>query len=328
MSTAESLPLLEVRGLTVDIDTEDGVLRAVDLVSFSIAAGESFGLVGESGCGKSVTSMSLARLIPSPPCRIVSGEVFFCGRDLLKMPIEELRQIRGKEIGVIFQEPMTALSPLVRVGDQLAEVVHLHEKVEHKEALERARLWLDKVGIPDTKRCLSAYPFELSGGMRKRVMIAMALILQPKLIIADEPTTALDVTIQAQILDLMREVKGPEAALLLITHDMGVIWEMCQRMAVMYASRIVEAGPVKELFAKPLHPYTQGLLRSIPSMNLGAGRLPHIPGQVPSLLHLPTGCAFAERCDKATAACRENVPPLIDRAGHSVACVNTIASTP
>ncbi len=320
MMADESSKLLDVRGLTVDIDTEDGVLRAVDHVSFSIAHGESFGLVGESGCGKSVTSMSLARLIPTPPCRIVSGEVLFCGRDLLKMPIEELRQIRGKEIGVIFQEPMTALSPLVRVGEQLAEVVHLHEKVAHKEAMERARLWLDKVGIPDTKRCIAAYPFELSGGMRQRVMIAMALILQPKLIIADEPTTALDVTIQAQILDLMREVKGPDAALLLITHDMGVIWEMCQRMAVMYASRIVETGLVKELFAAPMHPYTQGLLRSIPSMNLGAGRLPHIPGQVPSLLHLPPGCAFAERCDKATEACRQGVPPLVDRAGHAVAC--------
>ena len=323
MSVSESSKLLDVRGLTVDIETEEGPLRAVDHVSFSIDAGETFGLVGESGCGKSVTSMSLARLIPCPPCRITSGEVMFGGRDLLKLPIEELRRIRGKEIGVIFQEPMTALSPLIRVGEQLAEVVHLHERVEHKEALERARLWLGKVGIPDTKRCISAYPFELSGGMRQRVMIAMALILQPKLIIADEPTTALDVTIQAQILDLMREVKGPDAALLLITHDMGVIWEMCQKMAVMYASRIVETGTVKELFANPLHPYTQGLLRSIPSMNLGAGRLPHIPGQVPSLLKLPPGCAFAERCGIASEACRESVPHLADKKGHAAACIKT-----
>ncbi len=323
MSAPESSKLLDVKELTVDIETEDGSLRAVDHASFSIDAGETFGLVGESGCGKSVTSMSLARLIPSPPCRITSGEVLFCGRDLLKLPIEELRRIRGKEIGVIFQEPMTALSPLIRVGEQLAEVVHLHEKIEHKEALERARLWLDKVGIPDTKRCISAYPFELSGGMRQRVMIAMALILQPKLIIADEPTTALDVTIQAQILDLMREVKGPDAALLIITHDMGVIWEMCQKMAVMYASRIVETGSVKELFANPLHPYTQGLLRSIPSMNIGVERLPHISGQVPSLLNLPPGCAFAERCGIATEACWASVPHLADNKGHAVACFKT-----
>ncbi|MBR4675989.1 MAG: ABC transporter ATP-binding protein [Victivallales bacterium] len=323
MSVSESSKLLDVRGLTVDIETEDGLFRAVDHVSFSIAAGETFGLVGESGCGKSVTSMSLARLIPCPPCSITSGEVLFCGRDLLKLPIEELRRIRGKEIGVIFQEPMTALSPLIRVGEQLAEVVHLHEKIDHKEALERARLWLDKVGIPDTRRCISAYPFELSGGMRQRVMIAMALILQPKLIIADEPTTALDVTIQAQILDLMREVKGPDAALLIITHDMGVIWEMCQKMAVMYASRIVETGSVKELFANPLHPYTQGLLRSIPSMNIGVERLPHISGQVPSLLKLPPGCAFAERCGIATEACKASVPQLADNKGHAVACFKT-----
>ena len=321
MSTSDTSKLLEVRGLTVDIDTVGGVLRAVDQVSFAIEAGETFGLVGESGCGKSVTSMSLARLISCPPCRITAGEVLFCGRDLLKLPIEELRQIRGKEIGVIFQEPMTALSPLIRIGEQLAEVVHLHEKVSHAEALDRARCWLDKVGIPDTNRCLTSYPFELSGGMRQRVMIAMALILQPKLIIADEPTTALDVTIQAQILELMHEVKGPDAALLIITHDMGVIWEMCTRMAVMYASRIVELGGVKELFSNPLHPYTQGLMRSIPSMNLHAERLPFIPGQVPSLLNLPPGCAFAERCDQAQETCRQAVPKLTVRHGdHAVAC--------
>ena len=321
MSSSDAKRLLEVRGLTVDIDTEEGVLRAVDHVSFSIAPGETFGLVGESGCGKSVTSMSLARLISSPPCRITSGEVLFCGRDLLKLPIGELRRIRGTEIGVIFQEPMTALSPLIRVGEQLAEVVHLHETVSHAEALERARAWLDKVGIPDTGRCMAAYPFELSGGMRQRVMIAMALILQPKLVIADEPTTALDVTIQAQILELMQEVKGPDAALLLITHDMGVIWEMCSRMAVMYASRIVELGGVRELFSNPLHPYTQGLMQSIPGMNLQAERLPFIPGQVPSLLKLPPGCAFAERCSHATEACRQAVPPLADcGGGHAVAC--------
>ncbi|MBQ7649879.1 MAG: ABC transporter ATP-binding protein, partial [Victivallales bacterium] len=258
---------------------------------------------------------------PHPPCRIVAGEILFMGRDLLKMPIEELRRIRGKEIGVVFQEPMTALSPLLRIGEQIAEVVLLHEKLSRKEALDLAASWLDKVGIPDVPRCMQSYPYELSGGMRQRVMIAMALVLQPKLIIADEPTTALDVTIQAQILELMREVKGESSGLLLITHDMGVIWEMCQEMAVMYASRIVERGCVKDLFEKPLHPYTQGLIKSIPAMNLGVKRLPHIRGQVPSLLRLPPGCAFAERCDYAGESCRAAVPRL--RAvmpGHHVAC--------
>ncbi len=316
-------PLLEVRGLTVEIDTEDGVLRAVDNVSFSMEKGASLGLVGESGCGKSVTAMSIVRLLPHPPCRIVAGEVIFCGRDLLKMPIDELRRLRGKEIGVVFQEPMTALSPLLKVGEQIAEVVLLHERMTKREAMDLAAGWLEKVGIPDVPRCMQSYPYELSGGMRQRVMIAMALVLQPKLIIADEPTTALDVTIQAQILELMREVKGGDSGLLMITHDMGVIWEMCQEMAVMYASRIVERGRVEELFRKPLHPYTQGLINSIPAMNMGVRRLPHIPGQVPSLLRLPKGCAFAERCGKASDACREAVPRLQSVApGHDVACVN------
>ena len=316
-------PLLEVRGLTVDIDTEDGVLRAVDNVSFSMEKGASLGLVGESGCGKSVTAMSIVRLLPHPPCRIVAGEVIFCGRDLLKMPIDELRRLRGKEIGVVFQEPMTALSPLLKVGEQIAEVVLLHERMTKREAMDLAVSWLEKVGIPDVPRCMQSYPYELSGGMRQRVMIAMALVLQPKLIIADEPTTALDVTIQAQILELMREVKGGDSGLLMITHDMGVIWEMCQEMAVMYASRIVERGRVEELFRKPLHPYTQGLINSIPAMNMGVRRLPHITGQVPSLLRLPKGCAFAERCGKASDACRDAVPKLQSAApGHDVACVN------
>ena len=314
-------PLLEVRGLTVEIDTEDGVLRAVDNVSFAMDNGMTLGLVGESGCGKSVTAMSIVRLLPHPPCRIVAGEILFMGRDLLKMPIEELRRIRGKEIGVVFQEPMTALSPLLRIGEQIAEVVLLHEKLSRKDALELAANWLGKVDIPDVPRCMQSYPYELSGGMRQRVMIAMALVLQPKLIIADEPTTALDVTIQAQILELMREVKGESSGLLLITHDMGVIWEMCQEMAVMYASRIVERGRVKELFDNPLHPYTQGLIKSIPAMNLGVKRLPHIRGQVPSLLRLPPGCAFADRCDFASESCRAAVPKLrVVSPGRYVAC--------
>lgn len=319
------IPLLDVRGLTVEIDTEDGVLRAVDNVSFTVEAGSTFGLVGESGCGKSVTAMSLVRLLPHPPCRIVSGQVMFRGHDVLRMNKNELHHLRGKEIGVIFQEPMTALSPLVRIGDQIVEVIQLHANYSAEKARSLAKDWLKRVGIPDVDRCMLAYPYELSGGMRQRVMIAMALVLQPRLIIADEPTTALDVTIQAQILELMREVKGGNAGMLLITHDMGVIWEMCQEMAVMYASRIVEKGSVRELFSKPFHPYTIGLMKSIPAMNGDADRLPHIPGQVPSLLNLPPGCAFADRCDCTSGLCRAAVPKLERKGpGHEVACIRKV----
>ena len=315
-------PLLAIRNLTVEISTEEGVLRAVDNVSLELEAGETLGLVGESGCGKSMTSMSIPLLIPRPPCRIVSGEILFCGKDVLKMSLKELHSLRGREIGVIFQEPMTALSPLMKIGDQLAEVVRLHTDAGVAEARAKSVSWLEKTGIPDPARCMGMYPFELSGGMRQRVMIAMALMMQPKLIIADEPTTALDVTIQAQILDLMREVKGPDSGLLLITHDMGVIWEMCQKMAVMYASRIVEKGRVDELFRNPRHPYTRGLMKSIPFLNTGVSRLPFIPGQVPSLLKLPPGCAFADRCDKCTEDCRRTCPGLRDVGGHEVACIH------
>lgn len=314
--------LLEIRNLTVEIDTEDGPLRAVDKVSFDIDYGMSFGLVGESGCGKSMTSMSIPLLIPRPPCRIVSGEILFCGRDVLKMSKAELHALRGKEIGVIFQEPMTALSPLLKIGEQIAETIMLHEKISHGEALERAREWLVKVGIPAPERCMTAYPFELSGGMRQRVMIAMALVLQPRLIIADEPTTALDVTIQAQILELMRQIKGPDAGLLLITHDMGVIWEMCDEMAVMYASRIVEKGKVNDVFKSPAHPYTRGLMGSIPLLN-STGRLAYISGQVPSLLRLPPGCAFADRCPDCMDICRKTVPSLVEKTGRFCACWKT-----
>ncbi len=316
------VPLLAIRNLTVEISTEEGVLRAVDDVSLELEAGETLGLVGESGCGKSMTSMSIPLLIPMPPCRIVSGEILFCGKDVLKMSVKELHRLRGSEIGVIFQEPMTALSPLMKIGDQLADVVRLHTDASVSEAHSKAVSWLEKTGIPDPARCMGMYPFELSGGMRQRVMIAMALMMQPKLIIADEPTTALDVTIQAQILDLMREVKGPDSGLLLITHDMGVIWEMCQKMAVMYASRIVEKGRVDELFRNPVHPYTRGLMKSIPFMNAGVSRLPFIPGQVPSLLNLPSGCAFADRCEKCTEECRRTRPVLREAGGHEVACIN------
>jgi oligopeptide/dipeptide ABC transporter ATP-binding protein len=315
-------PLLEVRDLTVEFDTADGVLRAADGVSFSLRAGEVLGLVGESGCGKSVTAMSIPRLIPQPPGRIADGEILFAGDDLLRLPISRLRQIRGKDIAVVFQEPMTALSPLRRVERQLAEVFRLHTRLTAGEIRQRSLEWLHKVGISDPKLSLRSYPFELSGGMRQRVMIAMALLLQPKLLIADEPTTALDVTIQAQILELLQDLRRDDSGLLLITHDMGVIWETCDRVAVMYASHIVESAPVKELFEQALHPYTRGLLASIPSLHRGDGPLPHIPGQVPSLLNPPKGCPFADRCPKVTDQCRQAMPPLKPENGsdHLAAC--------
>lgn len=312
--------MLSVRDLTVQFDTDDGRLQAATHVSFDVATGGTLGLVGESGCGKSVSAMSIPRLIPQPPGHIVSGEILLDGVDLLKLPIAEMRKVRGRDIGVIFQEPMTALSPLHRIGDQLAEVVELHEHVSKHDLYARCLDWLKKVGIPDAEKRMETFPFELSGGMRQRVMIAMALIMQPKLIIADEPTTALDVTIQAQILDLLKGIKAKDSSLLLITHDMGVIWEMCDEMVVMYASRVVESGPVKELFKEPRHPYTEGLLKSIPGLAGHTERLPHIPGQVPSLMHLPKGCSFADRCPYATARCREEQPELKTDGKRRLAC--------
>ena len=312
--------MLSVRDLTVQFDTDDGRLQAATHVSFDVVTGGTLGLVGESGCGKSVSAMSIPRLIPQPPGHIVSGEILLDGVDLLKLPIAEMRNVRGRDIGVIFQEPMTALSPLHRIGDQLAEVVELHEHVSKHDLYARCLDWLKKVGIPDAEKRMEAFPFELSGGMRQRVMIAMALIMQPKLIIADEPTTALDVTIQAQILDLLKGIKAKDSSLLLITHDMGVIWEMCDEMVVMYASRVVESGPVKELFKEPRHPYTEGLLKSIPGLAGHTERLPHIPGQVPSLMHLPKGCSFADRCPYATARCREEQPELKTDGKRRLAC--------
>ena len=312
--------MLSVRDLTVQFDTDDGRLQAATHVSFDVATGGTLGLVGESGCGKSVSAMSIPRLIPQPPGHIVSGEILLDGVDLLKLPIAEMRNVRGRDIGVIFQEPMTALSPLHRIGDQLAEVVELHEHVSKHDLYARCLDWLKKVGIPDAEKRMEAFPFELSGGMRQRVMIAMALIMQPKLIIADEPTTALDVTIQAQILDLLKGIKAKDSSLLLITHDMGVIWEMCDEMVVMYASRVVESGPVKELFKEPRHPYTEGLLKSIPGLAGHTERLPHIPGQVPSLMHLPKGCSFADRCPFATARCRAEQPELKTDGKRRLAC--------
>ncbi|MCS6771194.1 MAG: ABC transporter ATP-binding protein [Kiritimatiellae bacterium] len=315
-------PLLRVRDLVVEFDTDAGPLRAVDGVSFDIYPGETVGLVGESGCGKTVTALSLLRLLPSPPARIQGGGAVFEGRDLLRLPIRELRSLRGKRIGFIFQDPMTALSPLRRVGDQLMEVVLLHEPISKPEARALAREWLARVGIPDPDQRMRAWPHELSGGMRQRVMIAMALMLHPSLVIADEPTTALDVTIQAQIFDLMRALKDRQTAILLITHDLGIVWDMCDRAIVMYAGRIAEVGPVRSLFAQPRHPYTAGLLRSLPRGTSRGGRLQAIPGQVPPLSEYASGCRFADRCPHAMPRCRA-APPLLTPVGegHAAACV-------
>ncbi len=313
-------PLLSVNDLSVTFDTDDGPIKAVDKVSFDVRKGEVLGLVGESGCGKSVTAMSVLRLIPSPPGHIESGTAIFEGRDLLRLPISELRRIRGRNISIIFQEPMTALSPLHRVGRQLVETLRIHQNISKPEAWKIGTEWLGKVGIPDPAERMFAYPFEFSGGMRQRVMIAMALMLNPALIIADEPTTALDVTIQAQIFDLILEMKSNDTSLLLITHDMGVIWDLCDRVIVMYASRVVEEGPVDAIFKEPRHPYTQGLLKAVPKLT-GGGRLESIDGQVPSPMDYPVGCHFQARCPFAFDRCRQEKPPLYQpMPGRHIAC--------
>ncbi|MFP3981663.1 MAG: ABC transporter ATP-binding protein [Desulfobacterales bacterium] len=315
------MTLLSVNNLAVEFATDEGVLRAVDDVSFHINRGESLGLVGESGCGKSVTALGLTRLIPSPPGRISAGEVLFKGRDLMRVDPPELREVRGNEISMIFQEPLSALSPLHRIGKQMVEGIGFHRRMPQKQAWQYALSWLQKVGIPDAAGRMHAYPFQLSGGMQQRVMIAMALMLSPRLIIADEPTTALDVTTQAQIFGLIREMKQNETALLLITHDMGVVWEMCDRVIVMYASRIVESAGLEELFSRPVHPYTRGLLEAIPGLARGRTHLKDIPGQVPSPLHYPSGCRFRDRCPHAYERCRMETPGLVECAGgHWAAC--------
>ncbi|MBU1692527.1 MAG: ABC transporter ATP-binding protein [Verrucomicrobia bacterium] len=302
--------LLQIRNLSVSFETDEGTLRAVEGVSFDIGEGEVLGLVGESGCGKTVTALSILRLIPSPPGRIESGEILFRGTDLLGLPPAELRRIRGQSISMVFQDPMTALSPLHRIGSQLVETLQLHRKISRRAAWSLGTEWLEKVGIPAAAERMYAYPHHLSGGMRQRVMIAMALMLEPSLIIADEPTTALDVTIQAQIFNLLLDMKDRNTSVLLITHDMGVVWEMCRRVVVMYASRVAEEGAADDLFNRPLHPYTQGLLRSMPSSQSKGARLEAIPGQVPSPLNYPVGCRFSDRCPKVFARCHTAEPPL------------------
>ena len=319
-------PLLDVDGLKTHFFTRDGVVRAVDGVSFTVDAGETLAVVGESGCGKSVTSLSILRLIASPPGKVIAGAIRFQGRDLLKLSEAEMRDVRGNEISMIFQEPMTSLNPVLTIGRQIAETLMLHRGLSHGEALMRAVEMLRLVNMPEPERRTTQYPHQLSGGMRQRVMIAMALACNPKLLIADEPTTALDVTIQAQILDLMRKLKEKTgAAIVLITHDLGVVAEMAQRVVVMYAGRKVEEAPVAALFAQPRHPYTQGLLHSIPRLGdaeaSGRKRLTEIPGMVPSLREEIPGCIFAPRCTYVTERCRREYPPLEQKAaGHSVAC--------
>ena len=323
-----ALPLLEVDGLVTYFYTRDGVVRAVDGVSFTVNPGETLAIVGESGCGKSVTALSILRLIPSPPGKIVAGSIRWRGRDLLGLDESQMRDLRGNEISMVFQEPMTSLNPVLTVSRQIGETLRQHQGLSHEEAEARTVELLRLVRIPEPERRLRQYPHELSGGMRQRVMIAMALACRPKLLIADEPTTALDVTIQAQILDLMRDLKAEiGSAILLITHDLGVVAETAQRVVVMYAGRKVEEAPVEALFAKPRHPYTKGLLASVPLLGASLGspggrrRLAEIPGVVPSLREEIVGCAFAPRCSYATEHCRVQSPPLVLRApGHGAAC--------
>ena len=319
-----SAPLLQIRGLRTYFDTESGVAKAVDGVDLDIESGEVLGLVGESGSGKSVTALSILRLIPSPPGRIVAGEILFKGRDLLKLPWDEMRAVRGREISMIFQEPMTSLNPVFTIGMQLMEVTLAHDPSAHGRAETRAIEMLTRVGIPDASRRMTQYPHELSGGMRQRVMIAIALTLNPALLIADEPTTALDVTIQAQILSLMLEMKARReaGAILLITHNLAVVAETCDRVAVMYGGKIQELAPVQALFSTPLHPYTRGLLDSLPRIDgARARRLHTIPGSVPDIHSLPAGCKFSTRCPERFEPCADIEPPLIEAGpGHWVRC--------
>ena len=318
--------LLDVKNLKTYFFTDEGVVRAVDGVDLYIEKGETLGVVGESGCGKSVTALSIMKLIPQPPGKIVEGEINYDGQNLVTMAPSRMRKIRGKEISMIFQEPMTSLNPVFTVGEQIAEAIRLHEGLGRREAMAKTVDMLKLVHIPNAERRVKEYPHQLSGGMRQRIMIAMALSCNPNLLIADEPTTALDVTIQAQILDLLNELKSKlRMAVLLITHDMGVIAETAQRVVVMYAAKVAEEAPVGDLFKEPLHPYTQGLLRSIPRIDLAATtrqRLETIPGTVPTLRgDIAPGCRFAPRCPFVKSVCTEKDPVLKEvKPGHKVSC--------
>jgi oligopeptide/dipeptide ABC transporter ATP-binding protein len=314
--------LLEIDGLKTYFNVEGGIAKAVDGVSFNIKEGEIMGLVGESGSGKSVTSLSIMRLIPNPPGFIDSGKLIFKGKNLLDLSWPEMRKIRGNEISMIFQEPMTSLNPVFTIGKQVMEPIILHQNKTMEEAFDVAVEMLELVGVPDARKRMTAYPHQFSGGMRQRVMIAMALACNPSLLIADEPTTALDVTIQAQILDLMIEMKNrrPESAILLITHDLAVVAETCNRVAVMYCGKIQEITDTVTLFKEPMHPYTLGLINSIPSLE-NKKRLNAIPGNVPNIMHLPKGCSFCARCSKKMKICEEKIPELVEvKPGHRVRC--------
>jgi len=324
------MKLLHVESLKTYFYTYEGVVRALENINFEMDFMKTLGLVGETGCGKSVTALSLLRLIPSPPGKIIAGKVFYKGNDLMKLSEKEMRNIRGKEISMIFQEPRSSLNPVLTAGDQIAEMLYIHDKeVSEKDKKEKERMamekicaMLDNVGISDPERIASSYPHELSGGMCQRVMIAMALICNPSMLIADEPTTALDVTIQAQILELMKDlVKKYRSSVLMITHNLGIVADMCDDMAVMYAGRIVETGSVNKIFDQPAHPYTIGLMKAVPNVEKDVDRLETIPGSVPNLISPPEGCRFHPRCPKAMEICKKKVPPTIEISeGHKVAC--------
>ena len=316
-------PLLEIRSLTVHFFTEEGVVRAVENVDFEIYPGEILGLVGESGCGKSVTGLSILKLIPTPPGQIISGEILFEGKSLLKKNEKEMEGVRGNEISMVFQEPMTSLNPVFTIGDQIMEAIILHQRLDKKEAKKKAVEMLDRVKIPSPEKQIDAYPHQLSGGMRQRAMIAMALSCQPKLLIADEPTTALDVTIQAQVLQLLKEIQREMGmAVMLITHDLGIVSEMVDRLAVMYAGRIFEYGRLQDVFGQIRNPYTRGLMNSIPQLNERKKRLQTIPGQVPNPMGLPIGCKFHPRCDLMIEECKKREPSLSQVNGnHFSRCI-------
>jgi oligopeptide/dipeptide ABC transporter ATP-binding protein len=326
MNERDDQPLLSVRNLIIEFSTRHGPVRAVDGISFDIYPNETLGIVGESGCGKTVTGLSLLRLIPSPPGRIVSGEILLQGRDLTKLSEQEMQSLRGNEISMIFQEPMTALNPVLTVGTQMVDVLRRHRKLTRKQAKVEAIGMLSKVGIPVPDKRIDEYPHEMSGGMRQRVMIAMALSCSPKLLIADEPTTALDVTTQAQVLEQILKLQDEfHMSVVLITHDLGVVAETCQRALVMYCGEIIERAEIGSLFGKPQHPYSRGLLDSIPRLREEKlDELPIIPGMVPDLLHLPPGCRFADRCSRATDECRLQRPALIAGGHGNVACFHPL----
>ena len=324
MNAAGTSAMLEVRNLRTNFETERGVVRAVDGVDITVGLGKTLGVVGESGCGKTVLALSILRLVPSPPGRIVAGSVMLDGRNLLALSEEEMRQVRGKEISMIFQEPMTSLNPVFRIGEQIAEVTRLHQGLSRRESTAHSVEMLRKVGIPSPESRVRDYPHQMSGGMRQRVMIAIALACRPRVMLADEPTTALDVTIQAQMIDLIRSLQSETGtSLVLITHDLGVIAEAAEDVAVMYAGQIVESSTTRELFSNPLHPYTVGLMGSIPRMDGPAGRgayLKAVPGTVPPLYNLPAGCRFQDRCPDLFSRC--TIEPTLEESspGHSVRC--------